>query len=58
MVEIDEATDLADTERMIDERIVVDEMNACVRQVVGVGHDHVLRAFELLPRNRRGAVRR
>ncbi|HSD61992.1 MAG TPA: RNA polymerase sigma factor, partial [Burkholderiales bacterium] len=34
IVEVDEATGLADTERMIDERVVVDEMNACVRQVI------------------------
>jgi RNA polymerase sigma-70 factor (ECF subfamily) len=34
IVDVDEATDLADTERMIDDRVVVDEMNACVRQVI------------------------
>jgi len=34
IVEVDEAADLADTEHMIDERIVVDEMNACIRQVI------------------------
>lgn len=34
IVEVDEATDLADTDRAIDERIVVDEMNSCVRQVI------------------------
>lgn len=28
------ADDLPDTERPIDERVVVDEMNACVRQVI------------------------
>lgn len=34
IVDVDEATDLADTDRAIDERVVVDEMNACVRQVI------------------------
>lgn len=34
IVEVNEAPDLADTDRMTDERIVVDEMNACVRQVI------------------------
>lgn len=34
IVEIDEADERPDTGRTVDERIVVDEMNACVRQVV------------------------
>jgi RNA polymerase sigma-70 factor, ECF subfamily len=34
IVEVDEAMDLADTDRAIDERVVVNEMNACVRQVI------------------------
>jgi RNA polymerase sigma-70 factor (ECF subfamily) len=34
IVEISEADDFPDTERSIDERVIVDEMNACVRQVV------------------------
>ena len=34
IVEVDEATQRQDTEPTIDERLVVDEMSACVRQVV------------------------
>lgn len=34
IVQVDEAVDLPDADRMIDERVVVDEMNACVRQVI------------------------
>lgn len=34
VVEVDEAMDLADTDRAMDERVVVDEMNSCVRQVI------------------------
>jgi RNA polymerase sigma-70 factor (ECF subfamily) len=34
IVEVDEAGDLLDTDRAIDERIILDEMNACVRQVI------------------------
>ena len=34
IVEVSEADDLPDTDRTIDERVVVDEMNACVREVV------------------------
>ena len=34
IVEIDDATQRQDTEPTIDERLVVDEMSACVRQVV------------------------
>jgi RNA polymerase sigma-70 factor (ECF subfamily) len=34
IVEVDEITDLADTDRAMDERVVVDEMNGCVRQVI------------------------
>lgn len=34
IVEVDEAADVPDPGRAIDERIVVDEMNACVRQVI------------------------
>ena len=34
VVEIDEAMELADTDRAIDERVVVGEMNSCVRQVI------------------------
>jgi RNA polymerase sigma-70 factor (ECF subfamily) len=34
IVEMSEANDPADADRMIDERVVTDEMNACVRQVI------------------------
>lgn len=34
IVEVDEAADLPAADRAIDERVVVDEMNACVRQVI------------------------
>jgi RNA polymerase sigma-70 factor, ECF subfamily len=34
IVEVDEATQHSDTEPTIDERLVVDEMSACVRQVI------------------------
>jgi RNA polymerase sigma-70 factor (ECF subfamily) len=34
IVEVNEATDLANADRTIDERIIVDEMNACIRQVI------------------------
>lgn len=34
IIDVEEATDLVDTDRTIDDRIVVDEMNACVRQVI------------------------
>jgi RNA polymerase sigma-70 factor (ECF subfamily) len=34
VVEVDETTDLPDTDRAIDEQVVVDEMNGCVRQVI------------------------
>ncbi len=34
VVELDEAAELADSDRAISERLVVDEMNACVRQVI------------------------
>lgn len=34
IVEMDEAAELPDTDRAIDERLVVDEMNACVRRVI------------------------
>jgi RNA polymerase sigma-70 factor, ECF subfamily len=34
IVDVDEAADLADPDRALDERIVCDEMNACVRQVI------------------------
>lgn len=34
IVEVDEAADVPDTDRSIEERIIVDEMNACVRQVI------------------------
>jgi RNA polymerase sigma-70 factor, ECF subfamily len=34
VVDIDDATDLADAEPRADEKLVVDEMNACVRQVI------------------------
>lgn len=34
IVEVDEAAEVPDPDRAIDERIVVDEMNACVRQVI------------------------
>lgn len=34
IVEIDESAELSDGERAADERLVVDEMNACVRQVL------------------------
>ena len=35
IVELDETAELIDSDRAIDERLVVDEMNACVRQVIG-----------------------
>jgi RNA polymerase sigma-70 factor (ECF subfamily) len=34
IVELDEAAELVDSDRAIDERLVVDEMNACVRKVI------------------------
>lgn len=34
IVEVNEATDLADTDRATDERFIVDEMNSCIRQVI------------------------
>jgi RNA polymerase sigma-70 factor (ECF subfamily) len=34
IVDVDEAADLPDEDRRADERMVVDEMNACVRQVI------------------------
>lgn len=34
IVEVNDAADLADTDRMTDERTIADEMNACMRQVV------------------------
>ncbi|MBI3376688.1 MAG: RNA polymerase sigma factor [Betaproteobacteria bacterium] len=34
IVELDEAAELVDSDRAIDERLVVDEMNQCVRQVI------------------------
>ncbi len=34
IVEVDEVVDLADPDRAVDERMVADEMNACVRQVI------------------------
>ncbi len=34
IVEIDESADLSDGERAADERLVIDQMNACVRQVL------------------------
>jgi RNA polymerase sigma-70 factor (ECF subfamily) len=34
IVELEEVTDLIDSDRAIDERLVVDEMNECVRQVI------------------------
>lgn len=34
IVDVDEAADLADTDRSIDQRIVLDEMSACVREVI------------------------
>ncbi len=34
IVEVNEAVDLADTDRITDERIVVDEMNSCIRRVI------------------------
>ncbi len=34
IVEVNDAADLADTDRMTDDRTIADEMNACVRQVV------------------------
>ena len=34
VVDVDEATKLPDADRNVDERIVADEMNACVRQVI------------------------
>jgi len=34
IIEVDEAADLPDPDRALDERVVVDEMNTCVRQVI------------------------
>lgn len=34
IVAVDEATDLADPDRALAERVIFDEMNACVRQVI------------------------
>lgn len=34
IVEVEEAADLPDPDRALDERVVVDEMNTCVRQVI------------------------
>lgn len=34
IVEVNEATDLADADLMIDQRIVLDEMNVCIRRVI------------------------
>ena len=34
IVELDEIAELADPDRAIDERLIVDEMNQCVRQVI------------------------
>ncbi len=34
IVDVSEANSLLDTERSVDERIVIDEMNACVQQVI------------------------
>lgn len=34
IVEMSEAAEAADTDRIADDRIVVDEMNACIRQVI------------------------
>ncbi len=34
IVDVDEAAELPDPDRALDERVVVDEMNACVRQVI------------------------
>ena len=34
IVELDEVGELADSGRAIDERIIIDEMNQCVRQVI------------------------
>jgi len=34
MVEVDESVELSDGERTVDQRLVIDEMNACVRQVI------------------------
>jgi RNA polymerase sigma-70 factor (ECF subfamily) len=35
IVELNEVAELIDSDRAIDERLVVDEMNECVRQVIG-----------------------
>ncbi len=35
IVELNEVAELVDSDRAIDERLVVDEMNECVRQVIG-----------------------
>lgn len=41
IVDVSEADDVPDTGRSIDERLVVDEMNACVRQVIdGLPEDY------------------
>lgn len=34
IVDVDESVPLADADRSVDERLVVDEMNSCVREVI------------------------
>ena len=34
IVDVDESADLPDSDRSVEQRLVVDEMNACVRQVI------------------------
>jgi RNA polymerase sigma-70 factor, ECF subfamily len=47
IVEMSEAAEVADTESMADDRIVVDEMNACIRQVVDSLPEHYRAALVL-----------
>jgi RNA polymerase sigma-70 factor (ECF subfamily) len=35
IVDLDEVAELIDSDRAIDEQLVIDEMNECVRQVIG-----------------------
>ena len=47
IVEVDEAADLPDPDRALDEGVVVDEMNACVRQVIDSLPEHYRAALVL-----------
>ncbi len=34
IVDVDETAELSDTDRLVDQRLVIDEMNSCVREVI------------------------